>query len=189
MKNLLAAVVTTSLFALAAINGCSSDSSSNGTTAGGACSRTSSTSDDDKACDDCMQSQCGAQLAECYGSGYASGNFGGPCGPVIQCQCSCPEGDLGCIVACGSKGGSACETCAAKIGSCEKTKCASACGSSSTPDSGTPPSAGGCENLGTNCCPKISDAEAKQGCEELAGMGDDGMCDQAFDSWDGILCK
>ncbi len=194
MKNLLVAVVTTSVLALAAVSGCSSsDSSNNGGTVGGWCANQLANEDpEDKACNECMQAQCGAQMSECYGAGYASGNFGGSCGPVIQCQCSCAEGDLGCIVACGDKGGSACESCVAKIDSCEKSKCAAACGTSSTPDDPSDPgapSAGGCANLETTCCPKIADAESKQTCDDVVAMKDDAVCDQAFESWKDFLCE
>lgn len=128
MRSIRLVVTAGSLFALFAL-GCSSSTTPSSTTNSSTCGALNSPSNpEDKACEDCMAASCNAELSACYGSGYKTGNFSGPCGPVATCTCSCPEGDLSCLTGCAEKGGTTCEDCVAKIDACETAKCGAACG-------------------------------------------------------------
>src|SRR5215467_13900780 len=58
----------------------------------------------------CLESHCDSQAKACYGSGYKSGNFSGPCGPFISCISQCNCGDTTCQSGCLGKLTNDCQT-------------------------------------------------------------------------------
>jgi hypothetical protein len=67
--------------------------------------------------DNCIASQCGSTLATCYGSGYQSGSFSGPCGTYGSCVSKCSCTDTACKTACGQPS-SACQSCLTPYTAC-----------------------------------------------------------------------
>ena len=67
--------------------------------------------------DNCLLGQCGSQLSTCYGSGYQSGNFSGPCASNGSCISKCSCGDSACNTACGQPS-STCVSCLSSVASC-----------------------------------------------------------------------
>ena len=70
--------------------------------------------------DNCVISQCGSVIATCFGSGYKTGSFSGPCASYGSCVSKCNCTDSACKTACGQPA-SACQTCQSNIGSCALT--------------------------------------------------------------------
>jgi hypothetical protein len=100
----------------------------------------------------CATDNCDAEYKECYGAGYASGNFSGPCGAQVTCTNKCDCADDACRKACVSD--AACNTCSQKLAQCILGKCKLPCqGAQKT-----------CADLQA-CCAKIADATKKSQCE------------------------
>jgi hypothetical protein len=68
--------------------------------------------------DACVTSKCDAKAKECFGDGYASGTYGGTCGPVIQCVVGCKCGDTACEMSCMLQASEACKTCSDEFDAC-----------------------------------------------------------------------
>lgn len=162
------------ILAASVANGCTSstDGTSSGSSSGGssgASGASGSSSGGIKQCPaqggqtDCPQSEldayakcatdnCDAEFKECYGSGYQSGSFGGPCGSFISCTNACECDDTACRQKCTTD--AACNTCNQKLGQCITSKCKLPCqGETKT-----------CDDLAA-CCAKLTDATKKSTCQ------------------------
>jgi hypothetical protein len=67
--------------------------------------------------DNCVIGQCGSTLTTCYGSGYQSGSFSGPCGTFGSCISKCGCTDTACKTACGQPS-SDCQSCLTPFTAC-----------------------------------------------------------------------
>jgi len=67
--------------------------------------------------DNCVFGQCGSAVTTCYGAGYQSGSFSGPCGSYGSCISKCSCTDSACKTACGQPS-SDCSTCGTNIATC-----------------------------------------------------------------------
>ena len=129
---------------------------------------------------DCVVSACDTKFTECYGAGWKTGSFTGPCGTYITCTQACACGDTACYTKCGQPD-AACSTCIEGSASCAQSCKAPACASTSGGvDSGTSGTSGGggatCADLGA-CCAKITDASIKSQCDKAkASTNDDAQC-------------
>lgn len=100
----------------------------------------------------CATDNCDAEYEECYGAGYQSGTFGGPCASFISCANACACDDTACRQKCTPD--STCNTCNQKLAQCITSKCALPCqGETKT-----------CDDLAA-CCAKIADESKKASCE------------------------
>lgn len=168
----------------------SSSSGGNGTSSGASggngsafkdCSITTGTSCTEaemKPYSDCLLSKCDAAYKKCYGDGYRSGSFSGPCGTWIACVQKCDCSDTGCILACQSD--DACQTCASEVESCHDTCEEPECSKQGVPDSGDGGSAT-CADLQA-CCDSMEPGEKKDGCQSAkdGSNGDDATCAQYY---------
>jgi hypothetical protein len=83
-----------------------------------------------QACTSCLTSMCSSEGMTAFGSGFASGDYGGGvCGSYETCNAACACGDTNCIAACGAPSTS-CEMALEAGASCSDQKCSSACGAS-----------------------------------------------------------
>ncbi len=115
--------------AASAMAACSSSSDSGGSPTKFACAANNpmAQSSSDMACTSCSESNCGAQFSAAFGSGYASGNFGGgSCASYVNCLAACPCNDVNCALGCAPS--SACQTDLGAESMCTDQKCASQCG-------------------------------------------------------------
>ncbi len=67
--------------------------------------------------DNCVYGQCGSAVAACYGTGYQSGSYSGPCASYATCAAKCGCTDSACKTACGQPS-TDCSTCQNNIGIC-----------------------------------------------------------------------
>jgi hypothetical protein len=173
------------LAAMAALGGCSSDS--NGTTGGFGVSATAcpylaklassagaSTSAD---CGSCQASKCGTTYSDCYGGLYNMGSPGGKCQAYYACVCACGATDAACFGACGSKLTSDCTACQTTAGSCSSTNCSTQCTKTTTPADMAMTTTGmtQCQLLAA-CCPKVTNATMKSGCDGTVASGNETGC-------------
>ncbi|HTB74888.1 MAG TPA: hypothetical protein VK762_16680 [Polyangiaceae bacterium] len=108
---------------------CSSSSSSS-TPTKFACADMNPMGMQDQACTSCVTSMCSSEAMTAFGSGVASGDYGGGvCGSYETCNAACGCGDTNCITACGAPSTS-CEMALEAGASCADQKCSSVCGSS-----------------------------------------------------------
>jgi hypothetical protein len=178
-------VVTAAVLSLGVA--CSSSSSGDGSsgTSGGAgtsggtssnglkdCNAESSSSStctaaETKTYSDCINDKCGAKFTECYGPGYKTGDFSGPCGTYIKCTQACPCNDTACFQKCGTPD-AACTTCIQGVGTCSSACTAPACmtsGSSSSSSGSSGSVAHSCADLKA-CCDKIADPDKQTECNQ-----------------------
>jgi hypothetical protein len=136
------------------VNKCGSSSGSN-----------TCTEAENKAYSDCLTSACDSKYTECFGAGYKTGTFSGPCGTYLTCVNACACNDTACTSKCTAP--SACTTCLQGIGSCSATCTAPACatGGSSGGTSGGTGAKKSCADLQA-CCAKITDATKKSQCDQ-----------------------
>jgi hypothetical protein len=206
-RSLVAAMLAMPFVALIA---CSSDSNS-GTPAGGKGTFTSSCTSTGQPCtadqtayEQCLINKCDADYAACFGAGYKSGAFGGPCGPYVQCvlACPCDSNHATCEQNCFPKATSECMTCGQTVDTCENNSgCVDPCagsggggqggsGQGGSGQGGT--GLGGTGGTGTtvtcaqlkDCCAKLPAGQAQTGCLALANAGNEANCAQA-----GALCS
>jgi hypothetical protein len=128
---------------------------------------------------DCVNSKCSSQYTQCYGSGWQSGSFSGPCGSYLTCASACACNDTACFSKCTPT--TECSTCLEGTTNCSAGCTLPACytaGTSSGGTSGTSGSSGTaahtCADLAT-CCGKIADANIKSSCDSAktaAGTND-----------------
>ena len=192
------------IFAVSWVVGCS-DSGSNPSSGRGGLGEcfgsTGQTCTGVDAFESCVESHCDSQAQACYGSGYKSGSYGGPCGGFLGCVTKCACGDTSCQSGCLSQLTSDCSTCSQTFSSCQQSSgCAQpvCTGGSSTPDgplfsfpdapvgphADAPPGGGGgadapaggseCSLLAA-CCPKLPSAEQPV-CTQVAGAGNEQAC-------------
>jgi len=142
-------------------------------TGGGTC-----TAEQNKTYSDCIMSKCDSAFQTCYGAGYKSGNFSGPCQSWIACYAKCACNDMACRNACGFPMGE-CLTCATMTGSCVSSSgcMAPVCTGSGTGGSGggggasgTGGAGGGGGGSGTcadlmKCCASMTNAQLKMACD------------------------
>jgi hypothetical protein len=84
----------------------------------------------DQACTSCVTSMCSSEGTTAYGSGFASGDYGGgACGSYITCVAACACNDTTCLEKCGLPD-SSCESAIQAGATCSDQKCSSVCGSS-----------------------------------------------------------
>ena len=111
---------------------------------------------------DCVGNACAAGYAQCFGAGYKSGSYSGPCGSYISCAQACACDDSACSKACAKKLDSACVTCVGQFedcdNSCPKPECMTASSSSSSSSSGTTTVAKTCADLQA-CCRALSGSD------------------------------
>lgn len=147
----------------------------------------------------CVESHCDSQAQACFGSGYKSGNFSGPCGGFIGCVSSCACGDTACQTGCISQLTNDCTSCSQTFSTCETSSgCAMpVCTGGATadapifsfPDAPTgphadappggggadaPPTSGDCATLAI-CCPKLP-AEEQSTCNQIVGAANEQAC-------------
>ncbi len=112
---------------------CSSSSGgSSGTPTKFACADMSPTAmtSQDQACNSCISSMCSSEATTAYGSGFASGDYGGGvCGGYINCIAACACNDTMCLEKCGLPD-STCQSALQAGENCSDQKCSSPCGSS-----------------------------------------------------------
>ena len=182
IRFILCTALTASALALA----CSSSSTGSGTSGGASgtsgtsgtfttginkCGGTSSsncTADEVKQYDDCFATACDSKFNECYGAGWKSGTYSGPCGTYIACFNACACGDTACFTKCPDPSAE-CAACRTSSSSCSDGCKLPACGTAST-SGGT-----ACAKLAA-CCAKIESPSFKQNCDqskETAGTDND----------------
>lgn len=168
LKLISALALTLAAGSLAAA--CSDDSSSSSTT-GSTCTGTSTGGTENKACSDCVLANCSSEYNACFGGGKA-------CSAWANAGCKgIPD--------------SACINCATSLGTCQQSKCASQC-KSTTADTGvtdTDTTGGGCTAL-AGCCSQLMAGDAKTGCDNLVVAANDTNCSSAHSGYKAAgLCK
>lgn len=156
----------------------------------------------------CVQNACNTQFVTCYGTGYKSGSFSGPCGSYMQCQSACACTDTACRNACTIP--ATCTSCLTTIGTCTVSAACTvpAClgggfdGGIPGLDGGIPGLDGGfpfdgnfpfdagnytCADL-TTCCNAIADAQQKQACQLIVSLNNTQACSAAVGTYKGTLC-
>lgn len=135
---------------------------------------------------DCLADKCEAGWKKCYGDGFMSGSFSGPCGTYMECVQKCDCADTNCVIAC--KPDEACQTCATEIvgcgDSCTEPECAK-----TTPDAGSKNAT--CADL-TACCDSMAAGEQKDGCQSAKdeANNDDSKCATYYNAFKaGGLCN
>jgi hypothetical protein len=138
---------------------------------------------------DCLFSKCDAAFTACYGSGYKSGTFSGPCSTYITCLSKCGCSDSACRTACGQPSAE-CISCETMIGTCVLSAgcmyptCTGAAGADGAAGAGGAGGAGGtggggsgCAGL-TACCNAMTMAAQKAQClQAVSGlMSNDQAC-------------
>ncbi len=141
----------------------------------------------------CVGGRCGDKYAVCYGSGYASGVFSGPCGEVATCQNACACDDTACQKACAPKQTLECVTCLGPVGQCVQAECGfPMCmappndgGVAGAFDSGVATGTKTCVDL-TACCASLADASKRETCNKqydaVKGFGDT-YCNSVYQSY------
>jgi len=70
----------------------------------------------------CVIKACDAKIVACWGSGYQSGSFSGPCADVMNCMLACPcdANYSSCQQTCAMKmmSNTACQTCSLEVSTC-----------------------------------------------------------------------
>lgn len=152
------------------------------TTAGGSSSCPASES---KAYGDCVAAACDMQYTECFGPGWTTGSFSGPCAELVTCTNACACGDQMCRAKCTVA--PACMTCLLGTTQCSSTCKPPACASGSSGATGEPGAE--CARLAT-CCAAIKNVDVKQQCNDshkLLGMNDS-ACKTVADAYKTSLC-
>lgn len=134
---------------------------------------------------DCIAAQCDTTFTQCYGAGYKSGTFGGPCGTYITCTQACGCDDDACRAKCTLD--DACKNCVIPAVSTCASKCeAPACASGGS--SGSSGSSGGatksCADLKT-CCDGLADEDKKTECNQVYDgvKGSEPSCNAVYASY------
>jgi len=141
---------------------------------------TSCTEAEMKPYSDCLMDKCDTSYKKCYGDGYKSGSFSGPCGTFITCLQKCDCTDTQCILAC--KPDEACSTCSEEMqtcaGSCTEPEC-----SKIGNDAGDTANAT-CADLQA-CCDSVADPDQKEGCQQAkdAANDDDAACSSYYSAF------
>jgi hypothetical protein len=165
------------------------------------------TAEQNNAYANCLIGKCDTQFQACYGPGYKSGTFSGPCATYLNCVTKCGCGDTACRAACTV--GSECTTCLGSVANCALSSgCAlPVCnGTGGTAGAGTGGTAGtgtgGTAGTGTGgaggtgggtgncaalnaCCASIANAQLKMACQMQAGLiqGNDQTCAALLSSY------
>ena len=133
---------------------------------------------------DCAVQTCDAEYKQCFGDGYLSGAFGGPCQGLMECASQCQDCDQVCLQACSDQHyAGACEDCIlgpifdCVVEALTSGTCKIPCG---------PTSSGGlCDDL-KDCCDSLTEQEKKDDCLKTHGQvkaaGDQG-CKGALDTY------
>jgi hypothetical protein len=136
----------------------------------------------------CVIYKCDVEFTTCYGSGYQSGTFSGPCAAVLQCMatCKCDATYQACATGCASKLTAACQTCAPDVGTCVaesgcKPPVCTGSGTGTGTGTGSGSGSGNCSTLAT-CCATIKES-LKEPCDLIVSQGDETVCSQAYASW------
>ena len=176
-------ILGTALAASALAVACSSSTTGSGSSGGtsgssgtftsginkcGGTSSTNCTPEQVKQYDECFATACDSKFAECYGAGWKSGTYAGPCGTYIACFNACACGDTACFTKCPDPSAE-CSDCRIRSSSCSDGCKLPTCGTAST-SGGT-----ACADLAT-CCAKIESPSFKQNCDqskETAGTDND----------------
>lgn len=176
-------ILGTALAASALAVACSSSTTGSGSSGGtsgssgtftsginkcGGTSSTNCTPEQVKQYDECFATACDSKFAECYGAGWKSGTYAGPCGTYIACFNACGCGDTACFTKCPDPSAE-CSDCRIRSSSCSDGCKLPTCGTAST-SGGT-----ACADLAT-CCAKIESPSFKQNCDqskETAGTDND----------------
>src|SRR4029077_8431019 len=74
------------------------------------CNSNGCTAEQNQVYDDCVFDRCDAPYQMCFGAGYRSGTFSGPCGSYVNCLARCSCNDTACRGACGTVD-TACQNC------------------------------------------------------------------------------
>jgi hypothetical protein len=169
-----------------ALTGCGSDNGGTGTGGFGVNATTcpflaklssmssTSTSAD---CGSCNSSKCGSTYSDCYGSLYTGGSPGGKCSAYLSCVCACGATDAACFGACSSKVTADCTTCQTASSNCSTTNCATQCQKTTTsPDMAMSTTGGTQCALLAACCPNITNATMRSGCEGTVANGNEMGC-------------
>lgn len=147
-----------------------------------------------QALNDCETTKCSSQLAQCFGAGYANGNFaGGQCQALAACigNCNC---NSTCVAGCSGSLDATCTSCLLAANQCITSICAAeqqAC-TGMSPDAGLPSldasfgfdaftGGGTCTDLRA-CCATLSGTQQTQ-CNTVAGIGIDAACGAALTSF------
>lgn len=123
----------------------------------------------------CVMSKCDTAYKKCLGDSYASGSFGGACGPHMACTNKCGCDDNACRMACGIPPMDCLNCLLGDVNTCVMSSgCKLACATAGTPDA----SAGGTTTGGTtgNTC-----ADLMKCCAQLTGMAKD-QCNMFYNS-------
>lgn len=176
-------ILGTALAASALAVACSSSTTGSGSSGGtsgssgtftsginkcGGTSSTNCTPEQVKQYDECFATACDSKFAECYGAGWKSGTYAGPCGTYIACFNACGCGDTECFTKCPDPSAE-CSDCRIRSSSCSDGCTLPKCGTAST-SGGT-----ACADLAA-CCAKIESPSFKQNCDqskETAGTDND----------------
>jgi hypothetical protein len=131
---------------------------------------------------DCVTSKCSSQYSQCYGSGWQSGSYSGPCGTYLTCVSACGCTDTACYGKCTAT--TECSTCLQGVGNCSAGCTLPACytaGSSGGTSGSSGSAAHTCADL-TTCCGKIADATMKSSCESAVSgaAGNDATCNSFY---------
>lgn len=144
----------------------------------------------------CINGACNSDFVACYGAGYKTGSFSGPCADYVNCTmaCACDANYSSCSQACVSKMTSDCQSCAMKLGtcvqgaSCTKPVCT---GGGTGGSAGNPGTGGGGGSAGSTggtietcadlaaCCAKVSEPNAKSACDTIVGQAIEENCKAA----------
>lgn len=130
---------------------------------------------------DCIITTCDAEYKQCFGDGYLTGSFGGPCADLMTCANSCQDCDQTCLKACSDQSfAGACQDCVVGpildcvIDALTTGKCTLPCigGGSS----------GVCDNLKA-CCESLTDSQEQADCLQTYNgvkLGGDMPCGSAL---------
>lgn len=129
---------------------------------------------------DCIQSKCDSVYSMCYGAGYKTGSFSGPCGTYITCSNACDCTDTACRSKCTLD--PTCTSCISMFSSCSEgctiPACATSGGTSGT-SGGTSGASGGTSGTsgttGKTCADFAACCAAKTGTAQT-------QCNQAYDA-------
>lgn len=135
----------------------------------GVTSGTSCTEAEMKPYSDCLTDKCDTGYKKCYGDGYKSGTFSGPCGTWMACVQKCDCNDTSCILAC--KPDEACQACSTEISTCGDSCTEPECSKQGVPDGGNNANAT-CADLQA-CCDSMAAGEQKDGCQSALDDAND----------------
>lgn len=133
---------------------------------------------------DCAVETCDGEYKQCFGDGYLSGAFGGPCQGLMECANQCQDCDQACLQACSDQHyPGACEECIlgpifdCVVDALTSGTCKIPCGPSS--------SGGVCDDLKA-CCNSIAEQDKKDEClgfhDQVKLAGDQG-CKGPLDTY------